>query len=171
MRFLVCSDSHGRWERLVSIVRKHPDIRDMLYLGDGISDLAKLHESCPDIRFRAVRGNCDEFSLASHMTPTTDEFTLFGHRVLLLHGHQFAVKGDMRPAEEYAAHHECNLLLYGHTHIAETHYVSKNALHVMNPGSVGHGPDGIAHYGVVDILPEGIVMSLLKLDPCVSRNS
>lgn len=165
MFFLVCSDSHGRWERLAAIARKHPDIHDMLYLGDGISDLAKLRESCPDLRFRSVRGNCDEFTLASHMTPTTDEFSLFGHRILLVHGHQLGVKNGTRPAEEYALHHGCDLLLYGHTHIAETHYVSKGGLYVMNPGSVGRGSDGIAYYGIVDILPEGIVATLCRLNP------
>ena len=163
MFFLVCSDSHGRWERLVKIAKKHPDIHDMLYLGDGISDLAHLRESCPDLRIRSVRGNCDEFSLASHMTPTTDIFKLFGHGVLLVHGHQFGVKYGTGNAEEYALQNGCDLLLYGHTHIPETHYVSKSGLYVLNPGSVGRGNDGLAHYGLADIRPEGIVLSLASV--------
>jgi len=163
MFFLVCSDSHGRWERLVQIVKSHPDMQDMLFLGDGISDLSRLRESCPGIRIRAVRGNCDEFSLESHMTPTTDEFHLFGQRAFLTHGHQFGVKNGTRAAEEYALHKGCNLLLYGHTHIPETHYVSKSGLYVMNPGSVGRGAGGRIYYGLVDIRPEGIVTSLATM--------
>ena len=163
MFFLVCSDSHGRWERLVKIVRRHPDVQDMLFLGDGVEDLPHLRENCPNIRIRAVRGNCDEFSLASHMTPTTDEFALFGHRVFLAHGHQYAVKYGTATLEEHALRAGCDLLLYGHTHIAESRYQSKSGLHIMNPGSVGRGPDGVAHYGLVDILPQGIVTSLLTV--------
>ena len=135
----------------------------MLYLGDGLSDLPHLREEFPDLRIRAVRGNCDGLSLISQATPTVDRFNLFGHGVLLVHGDRFAVKRGLPDAEEYAIRNECNLLLYGHTHIAEEHYISKHALHVMNPGSIGRSSDGRIHYGLVDILPGGIVTSLASI--------
>ena len=163
MFFLVCSDSHGRYERLIEVARRHPDIGDMIFLGDGLSDLAPLREAFPRLRIRAVRGNCDGFSLLSHATPTEDRFKLFGHSVLLLHGDRFAVKYGTADMEEYAVRNECDLLLYGHTHIPEERYVSGKGLHILNPGSIGRSSDGRIRYGLVDILPEGIVTSLATI--------
>ena len=65
MQFLVISDSHGRIDRLRAALDRTPDCKNVLYLGDGISDVAAVAPSFPDRIFRCVRGNMDAPSLGS----------------------------------------------------------------------------------------------------------
>lgn len=162
MLFLVFSDSHGRADRIASILRTRNDSRDVLFLGDGLRDIAALRAEFPDHRFRCVRGNCDGLSLAE-AAPTEDSFSLFGHRVLMMHGHLAAVKRDLATAEALALARGADLLLYGHTHIPETHYLSEEGLYVCNPGSIGHPEDATPTYALVDILPDGIMISHVRM--------
>lgn len=154
MQFLVLSDSHGRADRLIRVAEEHPDIRAVLFLGDGLSDIAQLSARFPDLSIRAVRGNCDGLSLAYH-AETEDLFDLFGCRVLMFHGHTHGVKWDTLSAEAYAQKKGARVLLFGHTHEPLERYLPEKEMWMFNPGSIGHPYDGRPTYGILDILPDG----------------
>ena len=133
MQFLVLSDSHGRADRLVSVCAAHPDIAALLFLGDGLS--------------------------LDTPAPEEDTFDLFGHRVFMMHGHRAGVKGGDGAARSLALARGADILLYGHTHRPLACYDPDGPLYVMNPGSIGAPPDGHPSYGILDILPGGVMLS------------
>lgn len=49
-----------------------------------------------------------------------------------------------------------DIVLYGHTHTGVTCY--DDGLYIMNPGSIRDG-----HYGMIDIVPGGIMLNEAKL--------
>lgn len=158
MQFLVLSDSHGRADRLVSVCTAHPEIGTVLFLGDGLGDVALLRARLPHLTVRAVRGNCDGLALDVR-APEEDAFDLFGHRVFMMHGHRAGVKGGDGAARALALARGADILLYGHTHCPTEYYDPDGPLYVMNPGSIGAPPDGRPTYGILDILPGGVVLS------------
>ena len=62
MRAIILSDSHGRFDRLASVVEKHPEAEVFLFLGDGLREWDDLRCLYPEKVFFQVRGNCDLYS-------------------------------------------------------------------------------------------------------------
>ena len=158
MQFLVFSDSHGHGERMATVIAEHPSILDVIFLGDGLSDLLPLTRRFPKHRFRTVRGNMDLLA-AGFDAPDEDVFCLYGVRVFLCHGHLLGVKGGTGISEAHAHAAGARVLLYGHTHRAEEHYLSQEGLLVLNPGSIGRPQGGHPSYAILDILPSGEVIA------------
>ena len=156
MLFLIFSDAHGRDDGMRRVLALHPDIKNVLFLGDGVRDLNRIAPLYPHIHFRAVRGNMDELSL---FAPAEDEdvLELHGVRVLMMHGHRYGVKGGLAAAEGRALRVGAKVLLYGHTHEPYTHYDSETGLYTFNPGSIGRPYHGNPTFGLLDILPTGDV--------------
>ena len=156
MQFLIFSESHGNHFPMADVIRRHPDVNTVLFLGDGLADVEHLKALFPRHIFRCVRGNMDFFV----MREMEDEsvFELFSCRVMMLHGHTCAVKGGTATAEKRALEAGARVLLYGHTHVPECRYLSEEALYVFNPGSIGRPYDGKPSFGLMDILPNGSVM-------------
>ena len=157
MEFLIFSDSHGNQTNMIRTIRSHPDVRHVLFLGDGLRDLSCVRPMFPGIFFAAVRGNIDGFGDGE----AEDEhiFEMYGCRVLMMHGHTRAVKAGTAAAEQFALRNGCSVLLYGHTHAPASVYRSDGGLYVFNPGSIGRPDYGKkASYGLMDILPNGSVM-------------
>ncbi len=155
MQFLIFSDSH-RWQvGLRRVLAEHPACKNVLFLGDGIEDFESLIPKYPNIHFRLVRGNCDPFSF-DMQAPLEDSFSLYGVKVLMLHGHHYGVKGGLSAAEAHARAHGAKVLLYGHTHMPYSHYDSESGLYTFNPGSIGSPRMGRPpSFGLLDILPDG----------------
>ena len=59
MKVLVFSDSHGRKELVDRMLSKEPDCKEVVFLGDGMSDVEWVREFYPEKRFTCVRGNND----------------------------------------------------------------------------------------------------------------
>lgn len=156
MYFLVFSDSHGHAWRMAEAIRLHPEVRQVLFLGDGLRDMREIADGFPALQVRCVRGNCDGLG---EDAPLTDLFVLYGHRILLLHGHHLGVKSGPERAVRYAVQTGAALLLYGHTHHPESRYLPESGLYIGNPGSIGHPEDGCPVYGLLDVRPEGMVFS------------
>ncbi len=156
MQFLVFSDSHGHAEGMARVIAADPSVREVIFLGDGLSDLPALRRRFPEHRFRTVRGNMD-FLAAGFDAPDEDLFELYGVRVFLTHGHLFGVKGGTSTAEKHASAQGARVLLYGHTHIPEERYLPNEDLLILNPGSIGRPRDGIPSFAVLSILPDGSV--------------
>ncbi len=168
MRLLVLSDSHGRADRLRDAARRARSADMILFLGDGLRDLALLDDD-DAARLCAVRGNCDAFSFFADDLPEERFLALDEYHILMMHGHTHDVKYGYARAVAYAASRGADLLLFGHTHEALATYLPEGTvmggvtlekpMHVFNPGSIGLPRGGAPSYGWVDLRPQGIVCS------------
>ena len=131
MKIAVFSDSHGDVQAMVRAVRGYgPDL--VLHLGDHAADAEELAAEC-GVAIRRVRGNCDLASRA----PDSDLFELAGVRILMCHGHRHRVKLTLDALLNAAHFSRADVVLYGHTHIADLQH--EGQMLVLNPGSIGTG--------------------------------
>ena len=140
-KLLICSDSHGHVKNLLAAVETEaPD--SLLHLGDGERDLARVRERWPVLPIANVRGNCDDWT----DTPLQRVFSVEGHRVFMVHGHELNVRWDRELLRlRYAAMEQgAELALFGHTH--RPYLDGSGGLWVLNPGSIGNG-----QYAVVTV--------------------
>ena len=153
MRILVVSDTHGRVGELQDLLERiQPDL--MLHLGDSeisYADLKALAD-CPVI---AVTGNCD----------STDSFGAEGEwrhimqltetiRIYMAHGHMDRVKDGTEGIASMARFCNCNVVLFGHTHMPLLEYQEDMVL--LNPGSLTVPRlGGNGNYAMIEIEPDG----------------
>ena len=160
--YLVLSDTHGRGQllyRVAAALNARPDA--ILFLGDGLRDLDTLSDIpyLRDIPVLAVSGNCDSFFSVRATEPLTRVVPLGTHTIYMTHGHQLGVRSSMDAAVQNAVAAGADVLLYGHTHVAEEHTVcytrqdgSEGTLLVANPGSLGEPRDGGGYrFGVLTL--------------------
>jgi len=156
MRILVVSDSHGNTEALERAVDRQSAAELIVHLGDGDRDAEILrYELPPQKALAAVKGNNDWRS----DDPTERVFEEHGVRIMMMHGHTYAVKQGLGGAIAAAKRAGARILLYGHTHKAFTDCV--DGLYIMNPGAVGSPYNGT--YGTIDLTPHGIRMAIHPL--------
>lgn len=157
MRIIVVSDTHGNFRALNSVIMRNTDAEWFIHLGDGERDVERLTIEHPELiqKFIRIAGNCDDSSLG---------FPYFcldvpGHRIFATHGHLFAVKNSLEIIKKRAAENECDIILYGHTHIRYNKY--EDGFYILNPGSASCPHDGTKpSFGHIDISPEGVVMNI-----------
>lgn len=130
MKIVVASDNHGNISALRKIVFKHPNADYYWHLGDScVEDVTVIRP------FISVKGNNDwDLSL-----PSQRIIELNNHRFLLIHGHR-QLTWDLEYLHEYAKNLNCDVVLYGHTHIFDDRI--KDGIHFINPGSCSHNRDG-----------------------------
>lgn len=140
MKVLVISDSHQRLNTLIRIYEKEkPDM--VICAGDHSKDGEELSFIFPDTKFYIVCGNCDIFD-RRHDSEII--FELEGFKILLAHGHEYGVKYSYDSIAERGKKLNCDLVIFGHTHIP---YLSKkDGLTLFNPGAVYEN-----EYGVLEI--------------------
>lgn len=126
---LIFSDSHGRIEKAVDIIRKHPKAEAVFHCGDIGDDDGVLRQATPHA-VAIVRGNCDY----KPSLPTEIVTTFAGKKIAMCHGHQYLMYGGIDPLKYWAKEREADIVLFGHTHIPFVEQSS--ALTVINPGSI-----------------------------------
>ena len=144
MKILVFSDSHGHYERLLRAVRTHLNaggIDRIFFLGDGVRDIIKLSDEFPRIPITYVHGNCDDaFTTAEERDNAVyeEKVTCGGVTFLLMHGHKYDVKYSPEDAAWRAYEVGADVVLYGHTHMADDSFVDlgKKQIRMINPGAV-----------------------------------
>ena len=173
MKLLVLSDTHGRVDRVVRLLSMHSDADAILFLGDGLSDMARSGAEVG--KLFCVRGNCDGISFNSNIY-SPDELSLcfYGFNILMMHGHLHGVKSGVERASRYAAAKGADILLFGHTHIPRETYLPSGTdigeetltkpMYLFNPGSLGAGQGGEASYGLIQIRSGNILFSHGRLD-------
>lgn len=150
MELLIVSDSHGRTENIQSALERQVKAPDaILFLGDGARDLDRLWVC--DMPIWAVRGNCD-WSSSDYADRCERLLYLEGHTLLLMHGHEWGVKGGLGALIAHAAELDADIVLFGHTHkptlqtVSAGEQVGKKTLsrpmYLFNPGSIGYNEDG-----------------------------
>ena len=158
MRIIVVSDTHRDFRPFYDIVLRYQEEANLfLHLGDGEREVDEIKNLFPNLPIRNVRGNGDMLSLA----PAVDVFEAGGVRILMAHGHTFHVKSGIGDLERTARNSGCSIALYGHTHIADNHY--EDGLYTMNPGSPSCPKEGKPSFGIIDIMPNGIMPFLVNL--------
>ena len=129
MKILVISDTHGSDRNLNLVLEKEKGIDLMIHLGD-LCGLEDYIEEMTGIPCYMVRGNNDYRS----NLPAESVIMVGKHRTLLTHGHYFAIACDTADLRRYARGLDCDIVMYGHTHIPEIETVG--GITVVNPGSL-----------------------------------
>lgn len=154
-RILVFSDTHNDINLCINIINKIP--ADMvIHAGDYVRDAEDLKSIFPDKDIRYVKGNGDYFTNA----PNKLIVELDGARILVVHGHEQRVKYEpgYNTLISLAEDEECNVVVFGHTHIPDEEYIK--GIKVLNPGSAKYG----SSYGIIEIEGEDVRI-------CVMNNS
>lgn len=144
---LIISDTHGSQKCLRRILEKENKIDRVLFLGDGIGELALIQQEYPHIPLDVVRGNCDIGSAALPM----QILNLNGYKVLICHGDGFDVKMSLLGLRRAAIGLHVDIALYGHTH--KQYYEYLDGLYLFCPGSVDKDIKGgfKSCYGIIDL--------------------
>jgi putative phosphoesterase len=152
------SDSHGNGAVLRKIIEKNSDADIFVHLGDGEREFKEVIKRYENIDFRFVRGNNDYASEA----PIFQIIDTDKARVFLTHGNRYGVYGGLHSLFLTAKANDCNVALFGHTHVPLEDY--EDGVYFLNPGSCtlprgGKGPS----YGFLDITKAGIVTGIVYL--------
>lgn len=140
--FVILSDSHGRCEKAFSKLEPlFSENEFLVHLGDGSSDMRPFVQLYPGKTY-VCKGNCD-FSYGA------EEFIIEaeGLRILCCHGHIYGVKRGLCDLAAYAKSKDCEIALYGHTHIAAVEKI--DGVLCINPGALGSFSGGSYCYLVV----------------------
>ena len=170
MKLIVVSDSHGRSERLASIMELHKDADALIFLGDGLNDLGRAGADSYRFTVYAVSGNWDSLSyFTGERYPTELSLNFDEVKILALHGHTVSVKESLDRAMLAAEQKGADILLFGHTHAQLNKYFPEGReyrygklskpLYVFNPGSLRLSEDGRAHFGLIEIRGGQVLIS------------
>lgn len=153
MRILVLSDSHRHNFNLFTAITEEPTAEVVYFLGDGANEFEEAQLVYGTERaFIGVKGNCDQFS----SLPARDIRVICDKRIMATHGYVENVKFGLKDLQLEALDKNCDIVLFGHTHMPESVY--KDGIYYFNPGSLREGC-----YGVVDITPNGVICINKKL--------
>ena len=135
MKVLVFSDSHGRKELVDRMLSKEPDCKEVIFLGDGLSDVEWAKEFYPEKRFTCVKGNNDW-----SYTADTEAYRHFdGVTLIATHGDKIDVRTTLFYLYKKASAVKASLALYGHTHVAKTVTEGTSGVTAVNPGALCDG--------------------------------
>ena len=140
MKVLIVSDTHGRHERLLQVLRREEPVDMLIHCGDteGGEDWIRQHTRCFSVPI--VKGNNDFFS---NLPPELD-LDIEGYHVFMTHGHNYGVSMGIERIVEEAQSRKADIVMFGHTHRPLTEKI--DGLWVINPGSLsyprqeGHDP-------------------------------
>ncbi|MGI6279971.1 MAG: YfcE family phosphodiesterase [Acutalibacteraceae bacterium] len=158
MRMVVISDSHHRSSVIDKILAQQPNAQYVFFLGDNAADIEDFEHFYPEKTFYTVCGNCDFFS----DLPAIGIVKVAGQRVLYTHGHTLNVKSSLENLFETAKRNECNIALFGHTHIPKIVY--EQGIYFVNPGSCAKPIEGKPTYAVIDITEKGILPAIINVE-------
>ena len=157
MRIAVISESHGHSGILDRIIRREANAKAVIFLGDVTSDIEDFTYEYTDKKFYIVSGKCDRFS----EFPYSRTENIGGVNFFMTHGHTLMVKGGTAALEKAARQSNCQIALYGHTHIPNIKY--EDGLYVVNPGSCARSRDGGNSYAAIDIRDNGILPTIIRI--------
>lgn len=144
-RILVFSDSHGAVKKMINIIENMPGVTAIIHLGDLNRDIQALEDTFFDIPIYGVQGNNDY----SGLYPNEKTVTIGGKKIFMTHGHYYLSGFDPSKMKTIPATETADMILYGHTHIADMEKWEGKIL--ANPGSISRPRRGEPSYGVIEI--------------------
>lgn len=157
MRILVISDSHRKYNIVERIIRAQSEAKHVFFLGDITDDIEDLMYEYTDRQFHIVSGNCDFISFY----PYCSIEKIGNVDIFYTHGHTYGVKGGIGALLKAAKERNCQIALYGHTHIPHISY--EDGIYLVNPGSCGNSRQGAPSYAVIDIEENGIMPIIVTI--------
>ncbi|MCQ2515799.1 MAG: metallophosphoesterase [Saccharofermentans sp.] len=159
MKVLITSDSHGNTDLLLSIIKEEkPDF--FIHLGDIEDDISLVEKELgvPRTPCVFIKGNCDYSSQGELKNNAV--FRLGGHKFYCCHGHLEHVNYSLNSLLLSAAKKECDIALYGHTHVPHDEFLmvpfDGSMVHIINPGSVARPRGGSSRsYAIMTIKNDG----------------
>ena len=148
MKVVILSDTHGSTSAVERVYAEQPDAALYLHAGDVLSDaryLAMLagvplnegaEDEAAETRVLGVPGNSD---WPDANQPLERVIRAAGHRILLAHGHSYGVQYGTELLARAAADANCDIAVYGHTHIVEIS--PGKPVTVLCPGSAARPRD------------------------------
>ncbi len=157
MKIVVMSDSHGKLANLIDVGLMHKNADAFLFLGDGWRDFEDFKLAFDNKLCISVKGNCD----LGCDEITERVYEVYGVKIFMAHGHTYGVKGGIGAMLKEAKKQNCDIMLYGHTHIAYEKYI--DGIYVLNPGTAGRGGYDSNSYGIIEITDKGIMTGIGKI--------
>lgn len=160
MKLVVISDSHDNFQKVINVVYSNIDCTDcFIFLGDSLEDYKKIIKIYKKNIFLYAYGNCDynpsNKNIINFFSPNSY------HKIMYCHGHTLNVKNGLSNLIDIGMKNNATIILYGHTHISYTNYLSN--IYIMNPGSVSISRNTLPpSYGIVNI-KDNIVETQIKL--------
>ena len=128
MRIGLISDTHGKLRPAVLEVFEGVDA--IIHAGD-IGGLDIITELTTLATVHAVHGNTDDFDIRAEYGEAL-RLDLGGVAFVVVHGH---LLGSPTPARLRAEHPNCDVIIYGHTHVPLVDEQARPL--VINPGAAG----------------------------------
>ncbi len=130
-KILVVSDTHGHDDNFYRVLDLEEPVDAIIHCGDleGSEGRFALAANCP-VYF--VCGNNDFFSDLKREL----DFTLWGHKCFLTHGHQFLVSMTLENIRAEASARGAQLVFFGHTHKPVAKCI--DGVYLFNPGSLSY---------------------------------
>ncbi len=130
---IILSDTHGNRNvaEQLSVLAAENDY--IVHLGDGAGDMKELRNLYPE-KVYACTGNCDLYA----PSPEEDVLEVEGVRIFYCHGHRYGVKNDLDNLASTAKARDCQIALYGHTHLAKISVI--DGVTLINPGTMRFAP-------------------------------
>lgn len=124
-KIVVISDTHRNKQALAKLANIMFESDYVFHLGDCYDDFMDYAYALKEKAFQ-VHGNCDWGSDTEIVTE------IEGHKILATHGHEYGVKQTRDKLYRRAKELGCDLVFYGHTHVAEIETVK--GITFINPG-------------------------------------
>ena len=125
---VVLSDTHRNLAPLDKIQTVLAECDYIVHLGDMASDAAGIFRQWPEKTY-ILAGNNDFYGGEKELVLDAE-----GRRIFACHGHRYGVKGGTERLAAAAKERGCDIALYGHTHVAETH--EEEGVLLVNPGCI-----------------------------------
>ena len=138
----VISDTHGNIDNVKKILPVINECEYLVLLGDRVGDLAPIYKEIKAEKI-IVKGNCDIVPFY----PEDYELKWCGKKLLFTHGHRYGVKRDLLNLAYVAKERECDMVFYGHTHVADQSEFA--GVRLINPGSISQPRLGNPSYCMV----------------------
>lgn len=151
--FLVCSDIHGDRYHFDKMVKSLPSADGIICAGDISCGPDEIRKQAGKIPVYLVQGNCDRWRAPD--LPETISFRAQGHRIMVTHGHLFAVPSTGTLKKE-AKRRGCDIVIFGHIH----RYFRKeeDGILYLNPGAVcGCRNTGRPSWMIMELSDDGSV--------------
>ncbi|MBQ8305796.1 MAG: metallophosphoesterase [Blautia sp.] len=128
-KILVVSDTHGKNSYMHDAIALEHPFDMLIHCGDVEGNLYSILGPDPGYEFHAVRGNCDYSGYPDRLILTVED-----KRILVVHGHEHAVRYSNDALFRAASQSSADVILFGHSHMPEIE--ERYGILAVNPGSL-----------------------------------